>query len=132
MNGSNFIIIEMTRRCPGDLYGYPVKYQTGIEYGEWIVRAETGMGIEGLEEKEESGYYGRHCIMGDKNGRVQKITISEEIAENIVDKITFWKENDPVDNYMVCKFGILFLKYETEKEMLDKTVRLNELVRVDI
>ena len=36
-------IIDITRRCSGDIYPEPVEHSTGIPWAEWIVRTECGM-----------------------------------------------------------------------------------------
>ena len=44
-------IIEITRRCSGDIYPEPVKYSTGVAWAKWIVKAETGMDCSSFPKK---------------------------------------------------------------------------------
>lgn len=115
-------ILEITRRCSGDMYPVPVEHSTGIPWSEWIVRAETGMGCEAFpKDRTQKRYGGRHCIVGEKNGLVKGIYISPEIAENIYEKFIWGKDGDIIKDYLVDKVGIVFLEFSTREEMLEKT-----------
>ncbi len=123
-------IIEITRRCSGDFYSLPVEYARDIPWSEMIVRAESGMPIENYLMYEPQRYGGRHCIMGDRNGIVKDVIISEDIKNNIYDKFIWWKSGYKIENYLKDKLGVLFLKFDSEKEMLDKINRITDLVKV--
>lgn len=126
-----FFILEITRRCSGDFYPYPVEYATEIPWAEWIVRAEVGMSCKEFPKKTQKGFCGRHCIMGSKNGIVKDIKVSEKIKDNIYDKIYWWKPGYKITNFMVDKLGIIFLKYNSEQEMLDKSKYITELITIE-
>ncbi len=123
-------IIEITRRCSGDFYPYPVCKSTGIDWAEWIVKAETGFDCSDFPEVRQSGFCGRHCIMAPHDGRIRDIVFSDEIKDNIYDSVLWWNHGDEVSNYLVQKLGILFLNFQSIEEMNDKTARITELVKV--
>jgi len=123
-------IIEITRRCSGDLYPYPVSKATGYDWAEVIVRAETGMINSDFSRLEQNGFCGRHCIMCSKNGILKTVIINDYILDSIYDKIVWWEKGDIIDNYMVQKLGILCLEYQSMDEMIEKTEKINELVKV--
>ncbi|MCT4566311.1 MAG: ATP-grasp domain-containing protein [Maledivibacter sp.] len=130
LQGEDPIIIEITRRCPGDLYSYPVNYLTGADYASWIIRAATGMDCSELTYSKPKGYFGRHCVMSEKQGKVMDISFDESIQKNIVDKFMWWKKGDLVNDVLTSKFGIVFLKYDSLEEMINKTNKLNQLIKV--
>ena len=124
-------ILEITRRCSGDIYPEPVEHATGIPWAEWIVRAECGMPCDDFPKNAvQSKFCGRHCIMGDKNGVVKEIYISDEIKDNIYSEFSWFKKGIRINDYMVDKVGILFLEYKSEAEMLDKVSRINDLIKI--
>ncbi len=125
-------IIEITRRCSGDFYPYPVNYATGLDWAEWIVKAESGFDCGDFPQVEQRGFFGRHCIMSRKNGIVKDIHISCALEGNIADKFMIMKKGDIISNHMVNKFGILFLRYDSAEEMAQKSLHINELVSVEI
>lgn len=124
-------IIEITRRCSGDFYPLPVTHATGIPWAKWIVKAECGHDCQDFPVGvKQEGFCGRHCIMGPKNGVVANVLISEEIKNNIYDSFLWWHEGDTIDNYLVDKLGVVFLKYDSMAEMMAKATRLNEWITV--
>jgi biotin carboxylase len=125
-------IIEITRRCSGDLYPYPVDYSTGLDWASWIVRAETGMDCSAFPQVAQKGFCGRHCLMSTKNGTVHHVLIDESLAGNVTHQLMWGDKGWRIKNYMEEKIGIVVLKYDSMDEMLDKTNRMNELIRIEM
>jgi biotin carboxylase len=126
-----FQIIEITRRCSGDLYPYPVSYSAGINWAEWIVRAETGMNCLDFPTTLQTGYCGRHCIMGYKNGIIKTVVFADEIKSNIYDQLMWWKSGDFISNYLLEKLGVIFFRFDSMDEMLCKINNINSYVKVE-
>ncbi|NKB38876.1 MAG: ATP-grasp domain-containing protein [Gammaproteobacteria bacterium] len=127
-----FKIIEITRRCSGDLYPLPVDFSSDVDWASWIVRAESGLDCMGFPDTRQSGYCGRHCLMAASNGRLKSIQISDEIRNNIFKEYNWWKEGDLVENYLMQKFGVLLLKFSSLSEMQDKIDNIHQLVKVEL
>ncbi|MCU7835952.1 MAG: hypothetical protein KZQ83_11970 [gamma proteobacterium symbiont of Taylorina sp.] len=131
-NGQEATIIDITRRCSGDLYPYPVNHSTNINWSDWIVRAEAGLDCSKFPEVKQTGFCGRHCVMSNKNGIIADVTISEEVRKYIYDSLFWWKSGDIIDNYLSQKVGVVFLQFDSMDEMLDITKCLSELIQVKI
>jgi len=129
-DGKKAQIIEITRRCSGDLYPYPVNNSTNIDWAEWIVKAEAGFDCFDFPEVKQNGFYGRHCIMANNNGVIKDIFFDDEIKQNIIDEIIWWEKGDIIDNYKTYKAGIVFLKFENVNEMKEKTMIINDLIKI--
>lgn len=125
------VIIEICRRAPGDLYIKLVEHATGVDYPSWIVRASAGLDCSGLSHVEPKGFFTRHCIMSSSPGRVKDIVFDAAINKNVIDKFMWGKAGDSVTDVMTAKFGIVFLKFDSMEEMLDKTERMHKLIRVE-
>lgn len=126
-------IIDITRRCSGDIYTEPVEHATGIAWAKWIVMAECGFDSNSFKERGvQTKYCGRHCLMAERNGVLEDVIIDKGLEKNIYKKITWWKKGDVIKDYLVDKLGILFLEYESEEEMLEKIAHINELIRIKI
>lgn len=125
-------IIDITRRCSGDLYPYPVQYATRIDWADWIVKAEMGLDCADFPMISQTGYCGRHCIMSSKNGTVKNVYISKIIKNNIYGQLFWWKKGNVIKNFMLQKLGIVMLRYDSMDEMLEKTKQLNALIKVEI
>ena len=124
------IIIEICRRAPGDLYIKLVEHATGVDYSAWIVKASSGLDCSGLVHSEPKGFFTRHCIMSATPGRVKDIVFDSSIEKNIIDRYMWWQEGDVVSDVMTSKFGIVFLKFESQEEMMEQTERMQTLIRV--
>jgi biotin carboxylase len=125
-------IIDITRRCSGDLYPYPVNHSTGIDWAEWIVRAEAGLSCADFPKVSQSGFCGRFCVMSERSGKIKTVTIDDSIRKHIYDEIFWWKTGDEIHDFLTQKAGILFLRFDTMEEMLDITSQLTRLVRIEL
>jgi biotin carboxylase len=125
-------MLEITRRCSGDLYPYPVDYSTGLDWAGWIVRAETGMDCSGFPAVSQKGFCGRHCIMSPKNGIIKRVVVDKRIEDNIYDKLIWLKKGDRINNYLADKAGVVLLRYSSMDEMLEKTQIINQLIYMNV
>lgn len=126
------IIIEICRRAPGDLYIQLVQYATGVDYPSFIVRSSAGMNCDNLVQREPERHITRHCVMPSQNGRIKGVTIDPLVQENIIDKLMWWQPGDEVQNFMVHKLGIMFFQFSSIEEMLSRTRKMPELIRVEM
>ena len=126
------VIIEICRRPPGDLYIKLVEHATGVDYPGWIVRAFCGDECHGLTHQEVDGYFLRHCIMASRSGILKNVTFEPEVEDKIVDRMMFWKPGDRVEDYLVTKFGIVFLEFGSPDELLDQSKLMQQLIHADV
>ncbi|MBN1470526.1 MAG: ATP-grasp domain-containing protein [Syntrophaceae bacterium] len=131
-SGKKAYILEITRRCSGDLYPSPVDYSTGLDWAGWIVRAEAGMDCSGFPAVSQKGFCGRHCIMSPKNGIIKNVIIDKQIEGNIYDKLIWLRKSYRINNYLTDKAGVVLLKYDSMDEMLDKTARIHQLIYMNV
>ena len=122
-------IIEICRRPPGDLYTKFVQISTGFDYPACIVKSSAGISIDDVGPQSPLGFYSRHCIMATGNGVVKDVVIDCDINNNIVEYFSWWKPGYCVENFMVAKLGIVFLRFDSYEEMLEKTSRGQELIK---
>ncbi len=130
LRGEEPVIIEICRRAPGDLYVTLVEHATGVDYPAWIVRSSAGLDCSGLVHAEPRGFFTRHCIMSASPGNVRDIVFDANIEKHIIDRFMWWKKGDPVSDVMTSKFGIVFLRFHSQDEMMEKTKHMQELIRV--
>lgn len=132
MNKDIINIVEFTRRMPGDLYYKPVKYSTGINYATYIVKASCGLDISELIPHKQKGYYSRHCIMSSKKGKFSTITFDKKIQDNILEKFIWAREGDEIEDILTYKAGVVFLKYNSEEEMIIKNKQITNLIKIGL
>jgi biotin carboxylase len=126
-------IIEITRRCSGDFYPYPVKFSSGLDWAEWIVKAESGSDCGDFPPAVQRGFFGRHCVVGRRHGVIRNIAISRELEANVIDRFFNLRVGDVIGDRWASKLaGVIFLQYGSAEEMLEKSVRMNELAHVEV
>jgi len=130
LNNNTPYIIEICRRPPGDLYVDFVTHATGINYAAFIVKSFTGASIADIEHTEPNGYHTRHCVMANTPGKVKNIVFDKLIQSKIIDKFMWCKKGDVIKNHLVQKCGIVFLSYDSKKDMLKTTCKLNNFIKV--
>jgi len=130
LKGNEPVIIEICRRAPGDLYVRLVEIATGVDYPSWIVRSFAGLDCSALIHAEPKGFFARHCVMSDRGGRVKNVVFDKSIKNNVVEKFMWWKKEDVISDVLTAKMGIVFLRFPSLDEMMDKTERMQELIRV--
>ena len=128
---TDVVIIEVCRRCPGDLYPVIVELATGYAYGRAVFNSEAGLAPAGCGTARRRAV-ARHCIMGDANGVLRSVDIDPAIEARIVDRMVWWSRGDRVDNYLTDKFGILFIEFESVDEMNELAPQLPRLVSVNV
>lgn len=123
-------IIEICRRAPGDLYLKFVEHATEIDYSKWIIKSVLGEDCSDLYHQEPKAYTTRHCIMSADNGVIKDIVYDDSIKANLIDEFLWWKPGDVVDDKFTHKCGISFLSFSSQDEMLSKTEKMQELIKV--
>ena len=125
-------ILEITRRAPGDLYFDLVKYTTGVDYPKLIVEAEMGLPLEEVSQKTPTCSMVRHCIMSTKNGVITDVKIDDSIRTKIIHSLEWWKKGDIISDNKLYKGGIVFIRFDSEKEMQNIIPKLNSLVKIEV
>lgn len=125
-------IIEVCRRPPGDLYIQLVEYATGVPYSQFLILAETGCNVHSIKHTPTNGFWLRHCIMAKEEGLLEDVFFAPEIEKNVFKKILWYKKGEKVQDRLYYKAGIVFLKFDSFKEMQEKTTLMNEYIQCKI
>ena len=109
IGSSDFWIIEITRRCPGDLYSLLIKHSTGFNYASEYISL-----ILGLETKTENIQLFQKPILRKTLSSPNKyewlsLTINEEI-HTLVEFYPLEKAGTILRTAPKDKAGVLFLK----------------------
>jgi carbamoylphosphate synthase large subunit len=111
----SFRILEITRRCPGDLYSLLIEKSTGFKYSEAYTRPFIGMGFDGLSTKSKPSYILRHTI--SSNLDTPFVGLSFKQGMNIDLFIPLAKTGEPINKSPFGRMGILFTKHNSYKLM---------------
>lgn len=126
------VIIEITRRTPGDLYIKLVEFATDINYSELIVRAELNLPLPKIHFVKPKYNLVRHCVMGNKEGILKEVKIAEKIKDKIKHSLFWYKKGDVIKDKLTYKAGIVFIYFDKETEMNCTIKELNDLITIEV
>ncbi len=124
-------IIEMMRRNIGNDWMTMLNDSVGINWSEWVIRAEAGMDCHLIPEpRQAKGHFGYHMIMGDHNGIFDGIVIEPEI-QRFVYQVTQWRESGyQITNYLSEKLGNIAFHFHSDDEKNQYLPQINQLVHI--
>lgn len=127
-------IMECSPRGGGNRLSEMVKYCTGIDLISNAVKAVLGEEVDDIEQKEINGYWAEVILHSEKPGIFEKLWISEELTNNIVEEDLWIEENDKVGGFSGANeaIGTVVLKFESQKEMERILDNQNDYIKVII
>ena len=125
-------IVELCRRCPGDLYPTFVRLSTGYDYAAAVVRSEVARGPSSDIGPIGRGPVTRHCLMAARDGVLRSISFDAEVMGHLSDQMLWWTEGQLVDHHLTQKFGIIFLTFDHGEDMRRMTNELSARVGIDV
>ncbi len=128
-NGEPYII-EVMRRAPGNWDTCLASLATGLDWNQWIVRAEAGEDCSEFPKgRRQSGFWGYYCILSEKNGTLKDIIVDDSVKENIV-RFDLWEnEGHVISDYQHDKLGLVHLRFSSREEMNEKMVNIDTLIK---
>lgn len=125
-------IIDVTRRIPGDFFPDLIELCDQVEYSKAVVNSYTTGKISNEFENKLStqNFIIRHCVMPEKNGRYEGITIAPELQEKIIFKFDLTLLGSQIDNYLNTQLAIIFIKLDSVNTQVAKNI--NKLIYPNI
>jgi len=130
----NFSFLELGPRNGGNLIPEVIRHATGVDLIKYTVDSALGLDCSSLKMKNTDGYYASYMLHALSSGQVQEVWYSDEIKENILEETIHIKKGDMVElfNGSHNTLGTMILKFETEKEMLNKMDNMENYLKVII
>lgn len=130
----DYIILEYTRRCSGDLYSEVVEAVTGIRHAEQFIRQSTCMPIDLSRTSPVSDFISRHCIFPLKSGRFAGISIAPELKKHVHLTTEALAHGSLLNAGLGEKIAVVITKFNDWQSMEYYRPRFNELMncRFDI
>ena len=127
------VIIEMMRRNIGNFWSSMLNDAAGVNWPDWVIRAEAGMDCHSIPgPKEPKGFYGYHMMLADRNGIFKDVTISPEFQKYVY-QVVMWEEPGfEITNYLSNKVGNCLFHFNTEEEKNYYMPLINDMVKVNV
>lgn len=120
--GHDYWLIEITRRCPGDLYSLLIKYSTGYEYEKMYVDALLGNSLE-IKRDGKNRFIVRHTVTSPIESVFKSLAFKEKT--NLVESYFLLKSGEKVFSAPRSRIGIFFHKsdsLEEQKQFYEKLI----------
>ena len=125
-HGKSFWLIEITRRCPGDLYSQLIENSTGFPYAEAFTKPFLNQQVTNYNQRLQKSYILRHTI----SHPIEKIYKSLQFNAPLqIDKfVALSLSGDEIKGSPFGRIALLFIKTFSEKELsilLERTLNRN-------
>jgi len=122
IKNDKFYLIEMTRRCPGDLYSQLIEMSTGFNYVENYLKPFILKDIElDINRRLEHRNIIRHTITLQKKQNVHSIFFTESL--NIINFVPLISTGSWVSPSPVGRIGIIFFELDSIESLKDKYLK---------
>lgn len=117
-------IMELSPRGGGNRLAEMIRYATGVDLVTNSVRAALGMPVVDVEQRPYNGCWAEIILHSDTAGVFDGLWISEEIAENIVERDLWIQSGEEVGDFSGANeaIGTLVLRFDSQnrlKEVLE-------------
>lgn len=126
-------IIEMMRRSPGNYYFDALSQSTGINWLEWVIRAEAGDDVSAFPQaRVADSVYAYHSIMAPADGVLACVEIDDDIRKYVYQYVEWNGPGSTISDFMNEKIGSLQLRFPDEATADAVMGSINEHVRAVI
>lgn len=117
MNGGSFWLIEVTRRCPGDLYSQLIELSTGFPYAETYTRPFVKKKVSFDKNTINQSWIMRHTVSQSIEGILGSIQFNFPVLIEKVVPISL--AGDIIKASPFGRIALLFFRNNSEEELLE-------------
>ena len=128
-NNKNFNLIEIARRCPGDLYSQLIQKATGIDYAKLYSMPFCDLEIPNTVEKKETRFISRHTVSVDYD--CVFISSSMNIDNSTIQNVQLKYSGEKMEAAPFDKSGIYFIEHKSLESMEALTEDLKDYVTLE-
>jgi carbamoylphosphate synthase large subunit len=115
-NDKSFWLIEITRRCPGDLYSQLIEISTGFNYAETYARPFINQKLSFDKNIMKRAWVMRHTVSLSIEGVLGSIQFNSPVLIEKIVPISL--AGDMITESPFGRIALLFLKSNSEEELL--------------
>ena len=131
LRNDDFWLIEVTRRCPGDLYSELITKSTGINYAALYAASFTEKGLPDNVPKQTNKYVARHTASSNRECVLHSTGILPPAVNSKIEFTSIASAGDIIREAPFGKTGIFFIEFDSQSELLELTPSLYNFVRIN-
>lgn len=128
--GERFWLIELTRRCPGDLYSQLIRYSTGVDYAAFYVNGFLGEPVPEGVALAPSRHVARHTASTCQPGHL--FGLRHRIPSSDVQVLQLKTCGEYLNPAPFDKAAILFAEFGNKQELSRITPLLKDFISFDM
>ncbi len=128
-DNKSFYLIEIARRCPGDLYSQLIQKSTGVNYAELYAMPFCGLELPDSIEKKDMKYISRHTVSLDSDCIF--ISSSLNIDSITTQNVQLKYSGEEMKSAPFGKSGIYFVEHKNMEAMETLTEKLKDFVVIE-
>lgn len=115
MQGSSFYFIEITRRCPGDMYSRLIESSTGFQYADAYMRGFLNQKIEPKKFVYKPAYVLRHTVSQKEESFFKSIGFNFPV---LIEQLVFLSlAGDRVKASPFSRIALLFARANSKEDL---------------
>lgn len=127
-------IMELSPRGGGNRLSECLRYATGVDMITNMVKYSVGLPVDEIMQKPYNGNWAEIILHSDEPGVFKELWISDEIAENVVERDLWVEEGAHVGGFEAANeaIGTLILKFDHTDKMEKVLENQDRYVRVKV
>lgn len=132
-NGKPYIM-EVSPRGGGNRLAEMARMGTGVDMITACVRAAVGDCVPAIEQRPFDGHWAEVILHSETSGRFKRLNISPAIEPYVKQRDLWVKSGDTVNTFRGANdaIGTLVLRFDTEKELNNAMISINDWCKVEI
>lgn len=127
-------IMEISPRGGGNRLAECLRYATGVDMITNMVKYSVGLPIDEITQKPYDGCWAEIILHSDEPGVFKELWVSDEIANNVVERDLWIEEGTTVGGFEAANeaIGTLVLKFESQERIEEVLGNQDEYVKVKL
>ena len=125
-------LMEVSPRGGGNRLAECLRYATGVDLIEAVVRDAVGLPLNDVAQKPYLGHFAEVILHSEKPGTFERLETAPSIEGNIVERDLWVAPGDKVGGFSAANesLGTLILHFENEERLAEVMTNLPEYVRI--
>ena len=129
-SGSEFTILEICRRPPGDLYLLLAEFASGYNISEALVHLALGEPVDPPENSRPSKSVFRLCLMPPRSGQLRDWQIQPELLQHVEFRLDLLPQQTVISDHLTQKLGIVLGFGSSSGELADLVNRHDKHIQL--
>ena len=127
-------LMEVSPRGGGNRLAECLRYATGVDLVEAVVRDAVGLPLNDVSQKPYRGHFAEVILHSEKPGVFEALGIDPDIGAEIVERDLWVEPGDPVGGFSAANesLGTLILRFDDEERLNEVMAHVRDHVRIRV